>query len=103
MLSDGYIWVKVDDQPKVPKSVNWKQKHVLLWEEENGPVPENHVVLFLDNDRTNITIENLALVSRAQLAVLNKNGLIQDYADATKAGILTADLIMSITKAKKRK
>lgn len=41
--------------------------HVLLWEEYNGKVPSNHAVVFKDGNKQNITIENLELVTRAEL------------------------------------
>jgi hypothetical protein len=41
--------------------------HHLLWEEHNGPVPKGHAVIFRDGNKENITIENLELVTRAEL------------------------------------
>ena len=102
MLADGYIWVKIDDKPKVPKRVNWVQKHVLLWEQHNGPVPEGCVIKFLDDDRTNITIENLQLITKAQNARLNQSGLHGPDPEMTKLGIMAADLIMATAAAKRR-
>ena len=102
MLADGYIWVKIDDKPKVPKRVNWIQKHVLLWEQHNGPVPEGCVVKFLDDDRTNITIENLRLITKAQNVRMNQNGLHGPDPEMTKLGIAVADLIIKTAERKKQ-
>lgn len=57
-----------------PPQRRWKSVHSLLWEEHNGPIPSGHVVIFIDGDHDNITLDNLALVSRAELAILNKRG-----------------------------
>jgi len=38
-----------------------------LWEQHNGPLPPSHAVAFKDGDRANCSIENLELVSRAEL------------------------------------
>lgn len=63
---DGYTEVKVADPNK------WRMKHVIAWETVNGPVPKGHVVIFADGNRGNIEIENLLLVTRGQLAVMNR-------------------------------
>ncbi len=45
------------------------QRHV--WEEHRGPIPPGHAVCFKDRDRKNCAIENLELLSRAQLLARN--------------------------------
>ena len=57
--TDGYWKVKVGE----PKE--WKFKHILLWEEHHGAVPEGMFVYFKDRTRDNVTIENLAITNRA--------------------------------------
>jgi len=57
-----------------PSQYRWQSVHSLVWEEHNGPIPPGHVVIFIDGDRENIHIDNLALVSRGELALLNKRG-----------------------------
>ena len=98
LLSDGYVWIKIDDKPKVPKRKNWIQKHVLLWEQKNGPVPEGHCLIFLDGDRSNIELSNLMLISRKTLAILNKRRLIRKDADLTRTGVQIAELLMAINR-----
>ena len=103
LLSDGYIWVKIDNQPKVPKKVNWKQKHKLLWEEVHGPVPDNCVVIFKDGDPTHIEIDNLECITRAQMLIMNNNKLIYDDKNLTESGIAVAKLIDTVNKKMKVK
>jgi hypothetical protein len=50
----------------------FKAKHVWLWEQYNGTVPDGHVVAFKDGDPQNITIGNLMMLSRAELLRLNQ-------------------------------
>lgn len=64
-VMDGYLQVKVTDTGYPPR--DWRPLHVLLWEEERGPVPPKHAVSFKDGDRSNFDIKNLDLVSRAEL------------------------------------
>lgn len=101
LCSDGYVWVKIDDKPKVRKRVNWIQKHVLIWEHENGPVPKDHCLIFLDGDRSHIELDNLKLISRKTLAILNKRGLIRKDAELTRTGIQIANLIHTISQCEK--
>lgn len=65
---DGYRKRKVrDDAPPGMSRRNWKFVHVLTWEEANGPVPPGHAVVFANGDRSDIRLDNLALVSRREL------------------------------------
>ena len=97
---DGYIDVKIQDG-KLQK--NWKGKHLIVWEEANGPVPKGHAVIFADGNRLNAVLENLILVSRGKLAVMNKRGLIAQDADLTKTGAIIADVYLKIGQRKKTK
>lgn len=67
--TDGYLYRKMTDTGYPPR--DWKQVHRLLWEEHYGPIPPGYRVRFIDNDRRNVTISNLCLVSPADLARLN--------------------------------
>ena len=100
MLSDGYVWVKVNDKPKVPKKENWKQKHKLLWEQEYGSVPDGSVVIFKDGDSTHIELDNLECVTRSQLLILNKKKLIHSNKQISETGIAVAKLIDAVNKKK---
>lgn len=84
--SEGYHDIKVAD-PNV-----WQTKHTILWESVNGEVPDGYVLLFGDGDKSNITLDNLLLVSRAQLARLNQMNLIQDHKELTQIALGIADI-----------
>lgn len=76
---DGYVLVKVPERdPHTGFQTRWKHKHVYMWEQEHGPVPEGMVVVFRDGDKLNIETDNLMLISRAELLQLNRHG----YKDA---------------------
>lgn len=95
-LSDGYTWVKVDDQINAKKNVNWKQKQRLIWEQEHGPVPEGMFVTFLDGNRENFDLSNLALITRAEHARLNQSGLRSEDPEITAAALQVAKLTTKI-------
>ena len=50
----------------------WEMLHKAVWEEANGPVPKGMVLIFRDGDRTNVSLDNLVLVTRGELAQLNR-------------------------------
>lgn len=102
MLADGYVWIKIDDKPKVPKTVNWKQKHRIVWEHEFGPIPEGHMIIFLDGDHENFDIDNLAMITKAENLIMNRKGLFKPDKDITKTGVQLAKLI-DVTNKKVKK
>jgi hypothetical protein len=93
---DGYVQVKVADPNK------WKPLHTIIWEKHHGkPVPRGHAVLFGDGNKRNFDPENLILVSRQQLALLNKQGLIQNHADLTRVALKVVDVQLKIGERQK--
>lgn len=92
---DGYVLVKVEEHKK------WKLKHRVIWEQHNGSIPKGCVVIFLDGDIYNFDINNLALVSRNELRIMNQMGLKYDNAETTKTGIAISKLIIAKTKRNK--
>lgn len=63
---DGHVEVKVEGQRQMV------YKHRWTWEQHNGKIPSDCVVTFKDGDRTNCNIENLELMTRAELVILNR-------------------------------
>ena len=100
--TDGYLWKKIDDKPGIWLQ-NWKQLHLLLWEEAYGPVPEGYRVIFKDKNKQNCVLDNLALVSMAENVVMNREGLRFENPEHTEAGILIAKIKIAAGKQKKRR
>lgn len=92
---DGAVEVKVAER-------RWLTKHRYLWEQKNGPVPKGHVIMFANGNKEDFSEENLLLVTRAQLMVLNKNKLILNDTELTKTGLVIADLLLAVREAEKR-
>lgn len=97
---EGYLVEKVRDEIGIKACERWRPVHQLLWEKERGPIPEGYVVTFLDGDITNITIENLALVSRRVHASMTHYKLRFKNAELTKAGIAMTKLKLAINDRK---
>jgi len=70
----------------------YRYKHVMVWEEANGPVPEGKYVRFVDGDKTNCTLGNLALVSAVEHGLLNQMDLTNLHPDLRATAIDTARL-----------
>ncbi|TDM12680.1 HNH endonuclease signature motif containing protein [Macrococcus bovicus] len=94
-IVEGYYEVKVANPS------TWKAKHRLIWEEHHGPIPDGHVVMFADQNPMNCTIDNLMLVSRGQMAILNQNNLLQDSKELNETALLVADVISATYQRKK--
>ena len=96
ITADGYTKVKVGEPNK------WRFKHRILWESLHGEIPNGHALLFLDGNKQNIIIENLALVSRKELAILNKKHMLSKNPDLTKTAINLVKLMHKANDLKKR-
>nr|DAP11762.1 MAG TPA: homing endonuclease [Caudoviricetes sp.] len=65
LSKDGYIEIKVGLN-------KWISKHRYVWEQHHKKeVPKGKVVIFLDGNNRNFEIENLKLISRGALLILN--------------------------------
>jgi len=64
VTKDGIRQRKILDDG--PPQRRWKSVHMILWEESNGAVPPGHIVVFRDKNTTNIDIQNLELITRAE-------------------------------------
>jgi len=98
---DGCVEVKVSNRRK-PAKRNWESKHAAIWEAANGKVPKGHMVIFADKNTRNFALDNLLLVSRKELAVMNHLGLIATDKDLTAAGKTVAGIKLLITKRKQK-
>lgn len=66
-IKQGFVYVKVDHPNK------WKRKQIAVWEKHNGSVPKGYCVIFIDGDRSNFNLDNLALISKEENLRLNEN------------------------------
>ena len=89
----GYIKVKVGEPNK------WKLKQRYIYEQHYGEIPNNCNIIFADKNIRNFDINNLVLVSKAEMLILNNNKLIFEDKELTKVGVNIAKVI---DKAKKR-
>lgn len=65
-IVDGYKVIKIKD-PSV-----WVYKAKYIWELNYGEIPKGHCIIRLDGNKLNDNIENLRIIKRSVLAILNK-------------------------------
>ena len=84
----GLIIVKVSDVGQgYHRKGEWIGKHRLIWEQAHGSIPEGYRVIFLDGNKSNFALDNLALATRAEICSLNKYGLQFSDKEMTRAGL----------------
>jgi hypothetical protein len=72
---NGYIEMSVPERnPYTGFPTRYKHKHVWIWEQAHGPKPKGTAVIFKDGDNRNFYPDNLLLVTRTELLVMNQHG-----------------------------
>lgn len=79
--SDGYTYIKVANPSK------WITKHKYLFEKNVRKLNKGEIVIFLNGDKTDFDLDNLAAVTRGELAQLNKLGYIKSDRELAIAGL----------------
>lgn len=94
---DGYVQIKIAEPNK------WQLKHRYLYEQAYGKIPKGYNVIFADGNKYNFELDNLVLVSNAELFIANNNKLLKKDKDLTKTGILIAKVIDKTNKKRGNK
>lgn len=63
---DGYLEKKIEEPNK------WDYVHRIVWEEAHGKIPKGYIVVFRDGNKQNLSLDNLACISRAVSMQLNR-------------------------------
>lgn len=98
---EGYLNIKVSDTG--PRKKRWVSLHKYIWEKAHGKLPKDKVVIFLDGDHDNYSIDNLAAVSRAELMYINNHKLLSNDIQVSKNGVLIGKIAMKLLEQEKKK
>lgn len=80
---DGYVEMKVPlRNPHTGAKTRFMHKHRYLWEEANGPVPDDHCLKAIDGNKLNTDPTNWAAIPRSLLPRLNSRWAKLKYDDA---------------------
>ena len=94
--SEGFVMIKLDNPSR------WVHKHRYIYEQAHGEIPKDKVIIFLDGDKTNLSLDNLHCITRKQLMKMNQNNLFYSDPELTKVGIEVAKLMLKVNEAKRR-
>ena len=95
--TDGYLWKKIGEGGR-----DWRQLHILLWEEANGPIPDKHLIVFRDGNPLNCVLENMMMVSTAENGIMNRYGLRSSNPELTETGLLVAKVKIAASEKERR-
>ena len=95
--SQGYLHIKTGAAFN-KRTENWELYHRWIWEQENGKVPDDCYLIFLDNDRKNCDISNLALIPKAYLTIMMDYGLKSVSKKITETSIKWCELYTTAKK-----
>lgn len=64
----------------------WRTAGIVIWEEENGPIPEGYKLIYLDGDNSNYQLNNLYLVDlKTQYQVIRNKAYKSGNPEITKS------------------
>lgn len=90
---NGHLYMHI----KIAEPNKWQMLHAYIWEHKHGKVPKGHCIIFKDKDTLNTRLDNLMIVSRAELVRLN-----QKYAHINGSLKETALQVIKISKEIKK-
>lgn len=93
----GYLYMRI----KIAEPNKWQMLHAYIWESKHGKIPKNHCVIFKDKNTLNVRLDNLMLVSRAELARLNQK--YSNIDESLKETALQVVRVSSVIKKKSKK
>lgn len=94
---EGYVEIKVAEPNR------WQLKHRVIYENyHNVTLKSTDVVIFLDGDKQNFDIDNLALIDRGINAIMNHDSMRFVDAEITRTGVNIAKLKKAITVVKRK-
>lgn len=96
LSKDGYLERKIHDG--WPLKRRWRAVHLLAWEAINGPLPAGHAVVFRDGNKRNIALDNLELVTRAEL--MRRNSVYRHGIEIAQLAMLRGKITKQINKRK---
>ena len=102
----GYTLVKVKDDVNSSDhddNKNYTPKQRVVYEQLHGPIPEGYCVIFLNQDRTDFSPDNLVCVPKGYRALINQshsNLKLTDDVEMNKAILAYCDLMFKIKEAK---
>jgi len=80
-----YIYIKFQNSGICAR--DWKKKHIWVWEQAHGPVPDGYIIVFLDGNSLNCNLENLCLANDREYMNMYHGKLFSNDPELTKIGL----------------
>lgn len=77
---------------RIKHNGKWMMKARYVYEQEYGELPNNYYVVLLDGNKDNLSLDNLMAVECRDKLVCKNKKLFTSNKEATKVGLLTAQL-----------
>lgn len=91
----GYVYVKIKNTGI--KNVDYEAKHRVLWEQyHNCKVPDGHIIVFLNSDKSDFSEENLYCMPRRIGRMMNTNHWFTESREHTLTAIRWCELFLAI-------
>lgn len=91
---DGYIEIKTEPN-------KWELKHRYIYRQYYGEFPKECNIIFADKNTRNFNINNLVLVTKRELLIMNNNKLMYEDEELTKVGVNIAKVLARVSDIKK--
>lgn len=97
ITKDGYVEIKIADPNK------WELKQRYIYSQHHGEISKDDIVIFLDGDKSNFSINNLKLITRKENLYINQNRLRFNDRDVTDTTTNIAKLAIKTREMEKSK
>ena len=87
----GYLFIKNTNG-------KWEQLQRFVYSNNNGCIPKDHIIVFLDGNKQNFEPSNLAAIPRKYSSIMTKNNFWSDFSEITKSGIKWCELYDALSK-----
>lgn len=98
---DNYLLIKIGNYGTQRKS--WRPLHIVVWEKEHGPVPKGHCVIFKNQNKEDIRLDNLELVSFREHLRMNRYKRYTKDKKLTEANLMISKIENKINDLKEGK
>lgn len=89
--------IKISDNPH-----KWESYNRYLWKRHYGEIAKNHTIIHKNKNRYDCRIENLMLVSRSELAVMNNVYKVSDNELITEVNNTLSKISLKLAEKKKK-
>jgi len=91
LMHQGFTFVKVRNEPSGHLN-NYELKQRYIWKQRHGTIPDNHMIIFLNHDRTDFSQDNLYCIPKTWNALMVRNNWYTDSREHTLTAIKWCEL-----------